>query len=421
MVGIKKKIWLINYYAMPPQYESRLRTIKFAHYLSKKNYEVLIFSSSFLHNLNLDLIEGSNKYIEKRYDNLNFIHFRTIKYKSNGILRILSLLQFHFKLYLLRNNFPKPDTIIHTALPPFGNILYFMARKLKAKYIVEVLDLWPESFVDLGLISKKNPLLFLLYGAEKWLYRKADKVVFSMEGGKDYIVAKRWDKDSGGPIDLKKVYYINNGVDLTDFHTNKTKYKLNDSDLDNDEVKKIIYIGSMRLANNLQELINSAIILKDNPKIKFLLYGDGDDRENLEFVCRKRELSNVVFKQKWIGANYVPYVLSKSDLNILNYKPGSFGHYGGSQSKLFQYLASGKPICSNLKMMYCLINKYNLGIAQEFRSSKEYSEAILSLVNIDYKSSEKISNKAQEVAEMFDYKHLTDNLISIIEDQMNVF
>ena len=28
-----KRIWLVNQYAMPPRLESRLRTIKFAHYL----------------------------------------------------------------------------------------------------------------------------------------------------------------------------------------------------------------------------------------------------------------------------------------------------------------------------------------------------------------------------------------------------
>ncbi len=39
----KKTVWLVNQYAMPPQYESRLRTIKFAQYLQTKGYEVTIF------------------------------------------------------------------------------------------------------------------------------------------------------------------------------------------------------------------------------------------------------------------------------------------------------------------------------------------------------------------------------------------
>ena len=408
MVNSPQKIWLINHYAMPPEFESRLRTIKTADYLIDLGYDVTIFSSSFLHNMNKNLIEDNSSYITKSYGKLKFVHINTKSYKKNGLARIISMLQFHFKLYFMRNKFERPDIIIHVAAQPFGNIIYFAARKLKAKYIVEILDLWPESFVDLGLISKNNPLLFLLYKGEKWLYQKADRVVFSMEGGKDYIIDKKWDR-----IDLRKVFYINNGVDLSDFDRNKVLYKLEDKDLDNENIKKVIYIGSIRLANNLQALINAAALLKDKSDVKFLLYGDGSDRKLLEEYCKNHNLTNIVFKQKWIDPKFVPYLLSRSSVNILNYKSGSFGKYGGSQSKLFQYLASGKPVCSNIKMMYCIINKYNLGIAREFISDKEYAEAILSLLNIDQSGLKGMSKRMREVVEEFDYKNLTKKLVDI--------
>lgn len=398
---------------MPPQFESRLRTIKFAHYLSVMGYDVTIFASSIMHNMNIDLIEDRRSYIEKCYDDLKFVFIRTKKYKKNSLSRFIGLWEFPIKLYFLRKKFDKPDIIIQTATVPFGNLLYYCAKKLKATYIVEVLDLWPATFVELGLISKRNPLLFFCYRAERWLYKKANKIVFSMEGGKDYIIDKKWDKDNGGPIDLRKVHYINNGVDLIDFYNNKALYKLDDTDLESDDIKKIIYIGSMRLANNLQELINAAVILKDYSDIIFLLYGDGEDRLPLEIFCKEKKLVNVIFKQKWIDPHYVPYLLSKSTINILNYKSGNFGNYGGSQSKLFQYLASGKPICSNLNMMYCLINKNNLGIAKVFNSSEEYAEAILSLINLDQRIKTEMSEKAQEVAKEFDYAVLTKKLVEI--------
>ncbi|MGB4413710.1 MAG: glycosyltransferase family 4 protein [Paludibacter sp.] len=413
METIKKKIWLVNQYAMPPELESRLRTIKFEHYLTVRGYDVTIFASSIMHNMDIDLIEDGSQFIERRYDDLKFVHIKTKKYKKNGLSRFVGLFEFPLKLHLLRKKFDKPDIFIQTATVPFGNLLYFTAKKLNATYIVEVLDLWPETFVDLGLINRRNPFLYCSYLAEKWLYKKADKIVFSMEGGKDYIIDKKWDINNGGPINLEKVFYINNGVDLNDFYNNKKLFKLEDADLENDNIKKIIYIGSIRLANNLKELINAAEILKDYTDIKFLLYGDGDDRESLEIFCNERKLDNVIFKQKWIEPHFVPYLLSKSTVNILNYKSGNFGKYGGSQSKLFQYLASGKPICSNLKMMYCLINKNNLGIAKEFGSSKEYADAILSLANMDHQSYAEMGKRATSVANNFDYEFLTNKLIDL--------
>lgn len=413
---IKKKIWLVNYYAMPPEYESRPRTIKFAHYLEMNGYSVKIISSSFLHNTNKNLITDNSKYIIRKYDDLNFIHIRTNNYKKNGISRLYSLFQFHFKLLFYRKEIEKPDIIIHTVLPPFGNILYFAAKKLKAKYVIEVLDLWPDSLVDLGVIKKGNIILPYLYRMEKWIYSKSDAIVFSQEGGKDYIRDMKWDKQRhNGSIDLKKVFYINNGVDLKDFHYNRLNNILEDEDLIDDTIKKVVYIGSIRLANNLMELIKAAEILESqNPDIKFLLYGDGDDRGLLESYCTERNIKNVIFKQKWILPKFVPYVLSKSSVNILNYHE-NFGKYGGSQSKLFQYIASGKPICSNLEMKYCLINKYNLGIARKYNSSRDYADAIKTLSYLDKEALAQIKVRSESVVREFDYENLTKKLIQIIE------
>jgi glycosyltransferase involved in cell wall biosynthesis len=416
MVEKKKKIWLVNQDAMPPNLESRLRTIKFAHYLTNMGYDVTIFASSIMHNMNIDLIENRETYIEKYYGDLKFVFIKTRRYNKNGLARLIGLIEFPLRLHFLRKKFVKPDVFIHTANIPFDNLLFFTAKKLRAFYIVEILDLWPQTFVDLGLLSKNNPIMFFSYLAEKWLYKKADKVVFSMEGGRNYVVDKKWDKDSGGPIDLSKVHYINNGVDLKDFYKNMETYRLDDCDLENDALKKIIYMGAIRLANNLNELIRAAEILSNQSNIKFLIYGDGDDRESLIELCKEKNLLNVIFKQKWIDPQYVPYVLSKSTVNILNYKSGDFGKYGGSQSKMFQYFASGNPICSNLKMMYCLINKHHLGIAKVFDSSEEYAQAILTLANLDQKSRMEMKERAQIAVKEFDYEFLAKKTAMIFEN-----
>ena len=122
-------------------------------------------------------------------------------------------------------------------------------------------------------------------------------------------------------------------------------------------------------------------------------------------------MSNIIFKQKWIGLKYVPYVVSKSSLNIINYMPSDILKYGGSQGKLFQYLASGKPICSNVKMGYCLINKYNLGIAENFQTAQDYADAILKIARLSKKEYRDMCLRVKSVALDFDYKVLTEKLI----------
>ncbi len=411
---VRKSIWLVNYYAMPPHLESRLRTIKFANFLTKMGYDVTIFGSSFMHNKNINLISDNSRFIEKEYDGLKFVHIKSVSYKDNSWLRFYSLFQFHFRLLFLRKRFNKPDVIVHTALPPFGNIIYYCAKSLRARYIVEVLDLWPESFVAFGLVKKTNPLVMFAYYLEKWLYKKSDEVVFSMEGGKDYIIDKKWDIGNGGPINLERVHYINNGVDIRDFDTYKEKYKLDDPDLEDTQFFKVIYLGSIRLANNLQRLIDAASLLLNEKRIKVFIYGDGGDRPFLEEYCIKNGISNVIFKERWIEPQFVPYVVSKSSLNILNYMPNAIFKYGGSQSKLFQYLAGGKPICSNLKMGYCLISNNKLGIAQHFNTNEEYAAAIKSIAELDSLTYYEMCERSRKIAEEYDYEVLTERFSHLL-------
>jgi len=402
-----KKIWLINSAAMPPKHEVRIQTLKRAQYLQELGYDATIIGGSYLHNTGIELIKDKKKYIKINYDGIKYIHVRARKYETNGIMRIYHLLEFHLRLFFIANKFDKPDIIAQVSAIPFGNIIYYLAKRYKAKYIVDVVDLWPESFVAHGLVSKNNPLLKLAYRAEYWLYKKADLIVFSMAGGKKYITEKGWDIASGGAIDLTKVHHINNGVDLADFNRNKDLYKLQDQDLSNDKIFKVIYLGSIRLANNIKQLIDAAEILNDNSNIKFLIYGDGPERVTLENYCKSNNLKNVKFKQKWIELKYVPYVLSKSSLNILNYKKSSILRFGGSQSKSFQYMASGKPICANVNMGFCLIKKHQLGVAEEFTNAEEYANAILSFATMNKKKYNKICENALRISKDYDYIKLT--------------
>ncbi len=404
---MKKKVWLINQFAMPPKYEVRIQTLKRAKYLIELGHDVTIISGSYLHNTSINLITDNKKFILEKYDGIKFIHIKTNSYKGNSIKRFYNLILFACRLFFLSNKFDKPDVIAHLATVPFGNVIYYIAKRFDAKYIVDVVDLWPESFVAYGLISNKNPLIKIAYKVENWLYQKADQIVFSIKGGKDYIIEKGWDLDSGGNIDLKKIHYISNGVDLNDFNLCKNLFKISDEDLENNNIFSIIYIGSVRLANDLKQLINAAELIKNIDNIQFLIYGDGDCRVSLENYCKSNGLKNVKFKQKWIEIKYVPYILTKSSLNILNYSPNYIWNYGGSQSKLFQYMASGKPILSNLKMGYCPITKNNLGLAKDFSNPKEYSEAILSFYKMDSKEYNSICRNNLEIAKNYDYKKLT--------------
>ena len=63
----KKVIWLVCNNVQPPEIDTHLRHQKFAKFLKQDGYEVYIIGASYLHYSKKNLIEGKERFIEKKY------------------------------------------------------------------------------------------------------------------------------------------------------------------------------------------------------------------------------------------------------------------------------------------------------------------------------------------------------------------
>ncbi|MGE4283797.1 MAG: glycosyltransferase, partial [Clostridia bacterium] len=140
----------------------------------------------------------------------------------------------------------------------------------------------------------------------------------------------------------------------------------------------------------------------------------GDDKPELEKYCREYKLNNVHFLGR-IDKNFIPFVLSMADCNVLNYQEAGTWKYGGSQNKLFEYLASGKPIVSNVHIGYSLIERYSCGIVADDNNAEAYAQAILNIYNLNKEEYENMCTNATKVACMYDYRILVEKLINVID------
>ena len=127
-------------------------------------------------------------------------------------------------------------------------------------------------------------------------------------------------------------------MDLEEFDRNRETFRLDDPDLLDDETFKVVYTGSIRLVNNLGKIVEMAEYMKEHgeDKIKFLLYGDGTEREELIKLCQEKGLDNIKFPGK-VEKNYIPFILSRSDLNINHVKQTGIMRFGCSLNKQFDY------------------------------------------------------------------------------------
>lgn len=158
---------------------------------------------------------------------------------------------------------------------------------MKIPFIMEIRDLWPDIFIELGVL--KNPILIrILEVFINSLYRKADGIVTVTESFRKTMLSRGFTP--------AKVVNIPNGAD-TDFwdtrkagDSSKLKHTLG---LDGKFI--VLYIGAHGISHSLAKIIDTAAMLKDRPGIHFLFVGDGAEKPMLMEKAKKENLSSITF------------------------------------------------------------------------------------------------------------------------------
>ena len=204
------------------------------------------------------------------------------------------------------------------------------------KFIFEVTDLWPDVFIEMGLIKNRLIILFLKK-MELFCYRKAETIIALSKLSQKKIQSRVKKKE--------KVILITNGVDERLFHLNKEQIaevtKLKKS-LSLEKKFTCMYLGAHGLYNSLHTIIEAANAIKSDDDIQFIFIGDGDEKEGLKMAVNNYKLKNVTFIPP-VSRNSAPIWLQVADVFLLPNLKGKF-YEMNLQNKFFDYLASAKPI-----------------------------------------------------------------------------
>jgi glycosyltransferase involved in cell wall biosynthesis len=225
------------------------------------------------------------------------------------------------------------DLVVSTS-PQFfcGLSGYFVSRRHGCPWVVEIRDLWPESIHAVGAVSGRG-LIGLLERIELFLYEKPDHIVALTAAFKRHMAAKG--------IAPEKIDIVTNGADLEQF---KPLPKQNGfrarHNLDGRFVAA--YVGTHGMAHALGTVLEAAKLLENEPRVRFLLVGDGAERENL--LKRKEELGlNNVLMLPQQKKELVPEILAASDAcMVLLRKTELFKTV--IPSKIFEAMAMERPI-----------------------------------------------------------------------------
>lgn len=417
------KVWLMNHYASNMYRDRAGRHYWFAQELKKRGYDVTVFCAATYLNGEYAVDLAGKVYEIKDLDGIPFVFVKTVTSQGNGLGRVKNMGLFFKNLFPTAKAYAKaqgkPDVILASSVHPLTMVAGIqIAKKMKIPCICEIRDLWPEAIFQFGMSKEGSLLGRALIKGEHWIYQKANALIFTKEGDTDYLKERRWTTAQGGDIDLAKCHYINNGVDLAACEERSRTYQLEDADLTDQTKFNVTYVGAIRPVNNVGNLLDSAAILKDKEgyqDVHFLIYGDGSQLADLQARAQDEGLTNVKLKG-YVNRQYVPYILSRSSVNMLNYAQNQYNWTrGNSSNKLFEYMASGKPIISSVRMGYSILKRYRCGVELETDTPEALAREIMRFHDMSPEERAAIGANASAGARDFDFGVLTEKLIQVIE------
>lgn len=211
-----------------------------------------------------------------------------------------------------------------------------------------------------------------------------------------------------------KVHCINNGVDLEQFREHRARFRVEDADLQDPALFKVVYIGSIRRVNQLGALLDAAKQVTD-PTVRFLVWGDGDQRAALERRVQEEGITNVIFKGK-VEKKYIPDIVTKpiSTSSTAQWMEIS-ARLASSTNKMFDCFAAGKPILMDIAAGYNPVEQFHAGVCVD--CPEALPQAIAGLRQADGDVLGSLCRNAEHAAEAYDYRQLTERLIKVLEKE----
>lgn len=332
------KIWMVNHHAITPDMPGGTRHFDLSRQLVQKGHSVTIIASSFHYSLLKEMREfGSESRLEEELDGVKFIWMKTPPYNSNGFERIKNMRSFvkGFRTWAKAQS-DLPDVIIGSTVHPFAALAAGkFARKKEIPFVFEIRDLWPQTMIDMGQWTAKHPAAILFKRIERKTVKMAKAVIALSPLTADYLKIQ---------YGFKNTHLIPNGIDLEQFEARWAKPEASLPSYQKlDELVGFVamFTGAIVNSNNVGLMLDAAKILKErgHNKIQLALVGRGQEIDSMKAAASEAGLKNFHFIEP-VPKDQVPHLLKRA--NALLLVQGKV--LWGSMNKLFDYLASRKPV-----------------------------------------------------------------------------
>ncbi|MDA3924628.1 MAG: glycosyltransferase family 4 protein [Kiritimatiellae bacterium] len=351
-------LWLHQYFSTPKGWGA-VRTYEFARRFVAKGHSVDVVCCDGYDDW---LLEEAGERGEVEVDGIKVFVSKT-KYVSRMSFRqrVFSFLKFmiYANSFVLKNG-AKYDLCIASSGPLTMAIPALAGRLIhKLPYVFEVIDVWPDSAIDAGILKSKV-LKMLSFFVEKMAYRYSEAIVLCSTGMSDRIINKIQNKsdiipehrmvvDDFSVISIEtrsktyKLQTISNSCDREQFKPDIcVRRKMREKCGVDDDKLIVLYSGAMGVSNQIDDVVEAVNATKGNEGIVWWFAGDGvrfNDLKALEYPERVRFFGR-------LSKVEVARLYQSADVNLVTFMHSAL-FYENSPNKFFDGIAAGLPAIFN--------------------------------------------------------------------------
>lgn len=215
-----------------------------------------------------------------------------------------------------------PEWVIVQSPPlPLALLGWWFARQNRARFILNISDLWPDVLAQMGVISPSNLLFRWAKHAELFLYQKADIIMAQSEESVAYIRQHVPEKQ----VLLYRVGILPENYKQKQQRTHKPR--------------RLIYFGLIGLAQGLEDICQTIPFAQLN--IELHIFGDGPLRSRLKESLAGTPNETFCHLHQSVDYTAIPALLADFDGALI---PQQQRLYGTVPSKLYEAMAAGLPV-----------------------------------------------------------------------------
>lgn len=332
------KILVIHQYYLFPGQPGGSRFNEFARLWTSAGHDVTVLAGTVNYATGETPSEYRGKWITEEWDG----PVRVLRchvpssYSAGYVGRMWAFAGFTFSSITALAKVRDADVVIATSPPLIAAIPGWVASRLRLSrvpWIFEIRDLWPESAVTTGVLSKTSPITKVLYRLERFACEHAEKINVLTPAFRDDLVHRAIANEG-------KIAFIPNGADIELFSPGPKDNEVRRTHGWGDKFV-VMYAGAHGRANAVGQLIEAAEILRDDKRILIASVGDGPERAKLAADAIRRGLTNIRFygaqpKQMmvdWVNACDVGAAVLQDNPTFRTVYP----------NKVFDYMACERP------------------------------------------------------------------------------